>query len=77
MKFYLWERTIYRRRRKELRVYRRAHILQEGDSSNPMCSASLDLGKWRIVEELPETTHLCGRCQRLARKQLGSRAENV
>lgn len=69
MKFYLWERTTYHRRRKKVRTYRRAHILQEENRAKPVCNVPLDLEKWIIVEQLPEATHLCGRCKRLARQR--------
>jgi hypothetical protein len=31
-----------------------------------MVLVQLDLEKWLVVEALPEATHLCARCKRLA-----------
>jgi hypothetical protein len=61
MNFYLESRVHFKGRR-------RAHIAKDELQSRRrcLCTASLNLEKWALVEGLPEDAHLCKTCKQLA-----------
>jgi hypothetical protein len=58
MKFYLQIGS-------RLKMLRTAHIIRE-NGPRCLCPAHLNPDKWLLVEALPEGTHLCKNCERLA-----------
>jgi hypothetical protein len=61
MKFYLEISLHFKGRR-------RAHIAKDDPQSRGrcLCTASLNLEKWLLVQVLPEEVHLCKTCKHLA-----------
>jgi hypothetical protein len=62
MKFFLCDETP---KRPAWGIRKRAHIAREDGSPLPLCAVVINPNKWVLIEELPENTHLCKRCQRL------------
>jgi hypothetical protein len=78
MRFYFREQII----RKTNKVLRTAHIAKE--MNNPrggcICKCLLNPEKWLLLDQLPERTHLCRRCETIAWPDLagaGSAEENI
>jgi hypothetical protein len=55
-------------------VFRTAHIAKNGDDSRSgcLCNPRVKIEKWLFVEQLPERTHLCRRCEAIVKKNRGA-----